>query len=377
MDPRTFQAREMREALALVRRELGPDAVILDTRRVPGRALGLLGGSFVEVTAAPATDTAPTPTAGVPSPSRSEPDLRAVRALLPERRAERARTTPPPSARAMIQDDPAAALAAAAGRSAVVPFAALRRRLLAAMVPRDLVESWLRTLPPGSDGADARAGAELELRSLLHRRLGAPLGLGDDRSRVVAFVGPTGVGKTTTVAKLAAMAHLVGGKRIALVSLDDGRIGGTAALKAYAKLLDVPMSIASGGGLAQTLAEHRDAELVLVDTPGISPTHTEAFDELGRRLGRGGEPVLTHLCVAAATRSEELERIAHLYRPSSPAALLVTKADEAIAIGSVLGLRFAADLPLSFVTTGPQVPDDLTLAHPEVLIDLLLGGARA
>ncbi|MFO0635143.1 MAG: hypothetical protein U0168_20040 [Nannocystaceae bacterium] len=369
MEPRTFQAREMREALALVRRELGPDAVILETRRVPGRALGLLGGSFFEVTAAAGE------TAAAPAP-RTAPDLGPIRALLPGKRAERVRQSAPPPVKTMIQQDPTAAIAAAAGRSGVVPFAALRRRLLAAMVPRDLCEAWLRALG-SDDGADARAHAESELRALLHRELGPAASLGDDRARVIAFVGPTGVGKTTTVAKLAALTHLSEGKRIALVSLDDGRIGATAALRAYAKLLGVPIAVAPGQGLAQALAQHRDAELVLVDTPGISPSHGDAFAELGRRLGRAGEPVVTHLCVAAATRIEELERIAHLYRPTDPAALLVTKLDEAIAIGSVLGLRMQTKLPLSFLTTGPQVPDDLSPAHPELVLDSLLGGARA
>ncbi|MBC8071866.1 MAG: flagellar biosynthesis protein FlhF, partial [Deltaproteobacteria bacterium] len=206
--------------------------------------------------------------------------------------------------------------------------------------------------------------------------LGPAVGLGTPRSRVVAFVGPTGVGKTTTVAKLAASASLLSGQKVALVSLDDGRIGGTAALRAYAKLLELPITVAPPHGLSQALADHRDAELVLVDTAGLSPAQPEGFAELGRKLGRAGEPVLTHLCVAAATRIEELERISHLYRAADPKALLVTKVDEAIAIGSVLALRMRSELPFSYAATGPQVPDDLTSAHPDFLLDLLLGGMR-
>ncbi len=370
MEARTYQAREIREALALVRRELGPDAVILETRRVPGRALGLLGGTLIEITAAPPEGAAPA--AAPAAPQKPPADLRPIRALMPERRAERVREQPKAPVKHMIADDPSAAIAAAVGQSQVAPYAALRRRLLAAMVPRDLCESWLRALPVGLDPE----GADTALRAHLRVQLGAAIGLGLPRGRVVAFVGPTGVGKTTTVAKLAATAALVSGQKVALISLDDGRIGGTAALRAYAKLLELPITIAPPQGLAPALADHRDAELVLVDTPGLSPAHPETFGELGRKLGRAGEPVITHLCVPAATRSEELERIAHLYRPAEPQALLVTKVDEAIAIGSVLALRLRADLPFSFAATGPQVPDDLTLAHPDFLLDLLLGGVR-
>src|SRR5688572_25835253 len=134
MQTQTFQAREIGEALALVRRELGPDAIIVETKRVPGRALGLLGGTFVEVTAAPGE------VEFVPeAPSKKQAPL------LPAQRAERNRTVGPQRAvRNLIAEEPSAALAAVAG---VRPHAALRRRLLAALVPRDLCESWLTHVP--------------------------------------------------------------------------------------------------------------------------------------------------------------------------------------------------------------------------------------
>jgi flagellar biosynthesis protein FlhF len=195
---------------------------------------------------------------------------------------------------------------------------------------------------------------------------------------VAALVGPTGVGKTTTIAKLAARAQLLEGRAVALVTVDDQRLGAATHLRAYADVLGVPVVHASApGGLARALAELRDAELVLIDTAGISPSRPELFGQLGRRLQRAGEPVTTHLCVAAATRHEELDRLVHLYGEVEPSALLMTKADEAVAIGSVFGAQHDTGLPFSFVTTGQQVPDDIAQADPGLLIDLLLGGARA
>lgn len=365
-EARTFQAREIREALALVRRELGPEAVILDTRRVPGKALGLLGGMMFEVTAAAGATTPSTSATRPSSSTASTPSP--IAALLPDRRAQRHREAGAPSVRDMIEDAPAAALAAVSTR--VAPHAALRRRLLASMVPRDVCEQWLRGLSDDLSPADA----ELRLRDALRSQLGMSCGLGSNRARVIAFVGPTGVGKTTTVAKLAARARLVDGKNVALISLDDGRLGGTAAIKAYGRVLDVPVHIVGGQDIAAALAEHASAELILIDTAGISPANPAAFAELGRRLERAGEPVFTHLCVAAATRVEELERIAHLYRVTAPDALLVTKIDEAVAIGSAVALRMRSDLSFSFFSTGPAVPDDLHRADPEIALDLLLGG---
>src|SRR5215217_7860091 len=102
MEQRTFQAREIREALALVRRELGPDAVILQTRRIPGPAFGLLGGSLIEITAAPSIDPTPTP---APAAPKKPVDDRPIRALLAGRRADRERAKEPkPSVSAMIAD---------------------------------------------------------------------------------------------------------------------------------------------------------------------------------------------------------------------------------------------------------------------------------
>ena len=108
----------------------------------------------------------------------------------------------------------------------------------------------------------------------------------------------------------------------------------------------------------------------------LSPGRGPDFAELARKLSRAGEPVTTHLCIAASTRNEELDRIIHLYGTASPRAVLPTKLDEAVAIGTVLAARTRLGVPLSFATTGQQVPDDIALATPDFIIDLLLGDDR-
>lgn len=404
METRTFQARQMKEALALVRRELGPDAVIVETKRVSGRALGLLGGSFIQVTASPGEggpiskpapkaapkrpaaktsgegQAAPNTASETPTPRRTglfhaltprKPDEQSLMAAARARRAQRSRPV-----REVIAEDPTRAMTTQMGR--VLPHAPLRRRLLAAMVPRDLCEAWLGQLPDLGPSTSGRASEEAQLRSLLHRVLGEPAPLCTRGCRVAAFVGPTGVGKTTTIAKVAAKARLFEQKSVALISLDDKRIGSTTQLRAYAQLLNVPLATAtSSGGLARALARVRDADLVLIDTAGISPGRRDEFSSLARQLERAGEPVTTHLCVAASTRIEELERILHLYRVTAPKAVVATKVDEAVAVGSVLAARIRSGAPLSFATTGQQVPEDLTIASPHFVLDLLLGGAQA
>jgi flagellar biosynthesis protein FlhF len=279
--------------------------------------------------------------------------------------------------RNLIAEEPVSALMAATA-AGVRPHAALRRRLLAALVPRDLCESWLTHVPEQAQTEHGRAFEENRLRAVIRGTLGDPLPLCAPGSRVAALIGPTGVGKTTTVAKLAARATLLEGKRVAIISNDDVRIGGTAQLRAYANVLGVPMTTpAAEGGLARAMARFAAADLVLVDTAGLSPGRGPDFAELARRLARAGEPVTTHLCVAASTRNEELDRILHLYGAASPRAVLPTKLDEAVAIGTVVAARTRLGVPLSFATTGQQVPDDIALASPDFIIDLLLGDDRA
>lgn len=400
-DVRTFQAREMKEALALVRRDLGPEALILGTRRVPGRAMGLLGGSFIEISAQaadagpattpsvssnglttaaqPAATTRPAAGSGRATPRATREDGTASvanrhRALLALSRARRRQhdDDAPKTVRDQISEEPNSALLAATGaaRLSPEPHAALRRRLLAGLVPRELSESWLRQIPDHLDEDDARA----HLAAILTRALGQEAPLTSGSSRVAAFVGPTGVGKTTTIAKLAAIAKVIESRSVALVTLDDARIGATAQLGAYAELLEVPIHVCGhGSNLARTLAAASDADLVLIDTAGCPINQLGELAALNQRLQRAGEPVSVHLCVAAATRTAELERIVHIYRPFSLHAVLPTKLDEAVAVGSMFAAQAETRLPFSFVTTGQQIPDDLARATPKLLVTALLG----
>jgi flagellar biosynthesis protein FlhF len=236
----------------------------------------------------------------------------------------------------------------------------------------------LTHVPEQPSSEPGRAFEENRLRTVIRATLGEPIGVCANGSRVAALIGPTGVGKTTTAAKLAARATLVEGKRVAIISNDDVRIGGTAALRAYAQVLGVPMTTSTAeGGLPRALARFAAADLVIIDTAGLSPGRGPDFAELARKLARAGEPVTTHLCVAASTRNEELDRIIHLYGTAQPRAVLPTKLDEAVAIGTVLAARTRLGIPLSFATTGQQVPDDIASASPDFIIDLLLGDDRA
>ncbi len=312
---RTFRASRFDEALAQVKRELGPDAVILSTREV--HAPGLR--AEVEVLAAPQ---------GVmeaaPSPRR------------------------PP---------------------------ALERRLERMGVPGTAVRT-LTARIRGNDGPEPRGMNDLAPRlcAALRAEMIFAGSLRRGGPRVVALVGPTGVGKTTTIAKLAARAALVERREVALVSIDQYRIAGAEQLAHYAELIGIPMETAHDGpSLARALGRLRGADLVLVDTAGRAPRDRAAVREMADTLQRAGEPVEVHLCLAAGTGDLEIEAVLDRLSVARPVKLTMTKLDEAVRAGSIVAAQVMSGLPFAYFTTGQRVPEDIEVAGAERLSALLCG----
>jgi len=322
--PRTYRAPRFEEALALAKRDLGPDAMIVGTRELAAGRAG--AGPVVELLAIAAGD-APgrrgAPKAAAPieeGPSGSGLEQRLVRVGVP----------------------------ASAAREL-----ASRVRSRLGREPNDLLEA---------------AGALTPV--LRERMLFAPSGLRE--TRVVALVGPTGVGKTTTVAKLAAHAGLVEGRRVALVGMDHYRLGAAEQLERFADLIGVPVRHAwDSASLSQALAELAWADLVLIDTEGRAPSDKAAIGRLASAFESAGEPIFVHLCLAAATRDAELARTITRLAPLSPVRLTMTKVDEAVDAGGIVAAHVASGLPLAWLTTGQRVPEDIEVASAERLAGLL------
>jgi flagellar biosynthesis protein FlhF len=241
----------------------------------------------------------------------------------------------------------------------------LMRRLvglgLAPRLARELVEEL-------GDAALGEHGWDLALRSLGAR---IPV-LGEDLTEsggMFALVGATGVGKTTTVAKLAArfvMRH--GRKDIALVSTDNYRIGAYDQLRAYARILDVPLYVAEdAAGLARTLDGLSDRRLVLVDTAGMSQRDTRLMEQM-RNLRSASARLQSLLVISASAQRamtrEAVQRFSHL----NLAGCVLTKLDEAAQLGDALGAVIDAQLPVAWLGTGQCVPEDLVTARAERLV---------
>jgi flagellar biosynthesis protein FlhF len=199
-----------------------------------------------------------------------------------------------------------------------------------------------------------------------------PLKTPAEKCRLVALVGPTGVGKTTTIAKLAANYRLREKKRVGLITVDTYRVAAVEQLRTYADIIDLPMEVvATPREMREAVARMRHLDLVLMDTAGRSPRDEIKIQELRSLLAEAeADDVLLVLSVTAGTKS--LVATAERFAEVGTTALLLTKLDEATSLGHVVALTRQCRLPISYLTDGQNVPDDIQVAEPHRLACLVL-----
>jgi len=225
----------------------------------------------------------------------------------------------------------------------------------------------------------AEAGADLTtLKSQLAENLAGlvkcsgSLRMKKSGPRIIAIVGPTGVGKTTTIAKLAAMHALNRGASVAMVTTDNFRVGAIEQLKTYAKIMDLPLEVAATAPeLAKVLARHADKDLILVDTTGRSHKDSERLEELKAYL-ECHPGIETYLCMSATTRARELDEIVATFGGLPITRFLFTKLDESESYGCIVNMHLKHKLPISYLTTGQKVPEDIEVATPKKLASLVV-----
>jgi flagellar biosynthesis protein FlhF len=195
----------------------------------------------------------------------------------------------------------------------------------------------------------------------------------DDKPRLLIVVGPTGVGKTTTIAKLAAFYGLESeGKpanRVRIITIDSYRIGAKKQIEIYGEIMRIPVSSAeTREDLRKLIALHNDADLILIDTIGKSQRDYRKLAEMKEVLDGAGSRPEVHLAVSATTKTRDLEDIFQQYEPFGYAQVIITKLDETSQIGSILSVVSKRGKPISYITDGQKVPQDL---EPASLVRLL------
>ena len=203
-----------------------------------------------------------------------------------------------------------------------------------------------------------------------------PIELGD-KPKVVFFIGPTGVGKTTTIAKIASKYKVDYEKKVAFITADTYRIAATEQLQVYANILDAPMSIVySKEELNEAIGKYAEYDLVFVDTAGFSHKNEEQKEDI-RNLIQGVDPEYTsevYLVLSATTKYRDLLDIVDTYHTISEFKLIFTKLDETSTYGNLLNIKLYSDAELSYTTNGQNVPDDIELFDTQKIVKQLLGG---
>jgi flagellar biosynthesis protein FlhF len=202
----------------------------------------------------------------------------------------------------------------------------------------------------------------------------APTTAPTGRPWVIALIGPTGVGKTTTLAKLAANYKLRHNCRVGLVTLDTYRIAAVEQLRTYAEIIEVPLrTIQSAGDLHQAVHGMPDVDVVLIDTAGRSQNDQPRLNELRTMIAAAGADEV-HLLISATANRRCAKNILHRFGPLGATKIVLTKLDEAESYGTILSFSAEPEAPLSFVTTGQDVPDDIEPADPWQLAQRILKG---
>lgn len=339
MKLRKFQAANMRDAVAQVKAELGPEAMIVTTRQV---RRGFLG-SGVEVTAAvdidedqiPGEDSVPT-AAPVPRIEVTADLERLIGPIRAELRAIRFQLRPSGDTGEIKRE-----------------LHAMRQALFGFRDARVELE--------GSEKG--------RLEQLATRQIAAP-----SKRRVVAVVGPTGVGKTTTIAKLAARDALIAGRSVAIVSIDTYRVGGEEQMRIFAELIGVPLVVVRDlGDLGPTLSRLDSYDRVFIDTAGRSPRDGAALSAMVQAL-LTIEDLEVHLTVAAGTPEAAIDAWVHRYGVTNIDRLLFTKVDEAEDLTQLVEAPARLRRPVSYITTGQRVPEDIESATAERLLELATRG---
>jgi flagellar biosynthesis protein FlhF len=378
MAAKTFRASSIKEALGQVKASLGAEAMILSTKRVPRGPKNPYGKDVFEITAA-ANDELPEITAPPAAPKR-------------ERRAPWTGGDSGFETEGRRQDlaselseikDMLRISKQAGGIPQLMGLHPTCLNLYARFLSAGISESlaWRFMEEGGAFMKRAAVDPEKVTRDVVDAMKNAievknPFSGHTGGCYVAAFVGPTGVGKTTTIAKLSAELSLKQKKKVGIISVDSYRIGAVEQLKTYASIMGLPcLSAFSREDLGKALKKMADRDVILIDTAGQSHRDLERLKELGKLLGDGFS-IDTHLVLSAAAKPEDMKAAAKNFSLLAPASYVFTKVDETGTLGGLIDQLQHLKMPVSFITNGQRVPEDILTATRQRILKLVLQGGK-
>jgi flagellar biosynthesis protein FlhF len=216
---------------------------------------------------------------------------------------------------------------------------------------------------------------EFEFREILFERsknIFKPVTRENQKSNILAFVGPPGVGKTTTLAKLGAQFALFNNLNIGLITIDTYRIGAVQQLQTYGEIMGVSVEVVmTPGEFKRAVEKNRKKDLVLVDTAGRPSKNSSQIAELKTYLD-AAEPIDVYLVLSSETKNKDMMRMLNDYKILNYSKLIFTKTDETESLGSIINAAYKTGMPVAYITNGQNVPDDIEAGNPESLVKLIL-----
>jgi flagellar biosynthesis protein FlhF len=376
MNIKRYLVKDMQEAMVKIRNQLGSDAVILSNRPVRKKGLaGLFAKPLIEVMVAYETEVK----GGAAKPAKPEEPAQFAQVPQPAQpvQASAGFTNAPAQSR---QDDKlvdmekrmeninATMLDIASkihGNSAAQRYCKEIQQQYVHLIDNEVEEGIARALADEAQDISDRRKADPEeaFEQVVRHRLGNPEGIKLQRFKrtVAVFIGPTGAGKTTTIAKLAAKYAIQEKAKVGLITADAYRIAAHEQIKTYSDILEVPLkTIYKPEEINAALQELENADIVLVDTPGKSPNDKSHQLEIASIIAKSGASEV-FLVISAATGYKSCAMVADQYRFVKDFKVLLTKLDETVTGGMALNARALTGKQLSYVTTGQSVPDDIEL----------------
>ncbi len=425
MNLKRYRVNNIQEALQQIKKDLGPDAIIVSTRQVKESSgkFGLFGKTMLEVTAAkdkkssqpaskkPAAKASPAPAAnpyGIPTPpekpkaaaplvapqtASSSEETRRMLLPLQEEIQElkdmiKSMERPPTENRAVVQLQQEVSEV----RSMVQTLAAQTSQLRNEDFPENLVVLFQQMVFAGLEEKFAKRLIQEAQKSIPAEELNnfpyvkifiarmmmkivkTTKGIEKNgrKQRIVALIGPTGVGKTTTSAKIASEQVLKYKRKVALLTIDTFRIGAVEQLRAYAKIMNIPFEVvANKAELNRIAAKYSDFDVILIDTGGRSQRDEAQMYELREMLDDPGR-IDNYLVLSATTKDNEISEITRKFGELPLDGVIFTKLDESTTYGCIFNHAIRFKKPVAFLTTGQKVPEDIEVASKERLVDLLL-----
>ncbi|MFP8784274.1 flagellar biosynthesis protein FlhF [Planococcus plakortidis] len=361
---KTYRVTTMPEAMALIKRDLGDDALILNTKKVKtGGLFGLFRKDCLEVTAA--AETAEQSALKAVAPAKAQPapaEAPATKGQENDALMEELQSLK----RLMMHEGPEDRLPE--------PLRPLRSLLEKQGVEQTVQTELLSKLLKASENeAPVQEAFHAELIRFIEQHQQA---IKNESPSIACFIGPTGVGKTTTIAKVAAEQLLEHKRTVGLITADTYRIAAVAQLKTYGEILDVPVEVVeSREQLAGALDALKDCDVILIDTAGRNYQQAEYIQDLQRLLPET-QHIHTTLVLSLTAKYEDMVQIIGNFEALSIDELLLTKKDETASAGVILNLLHRYRIPLRRIATGQNVPDDLVAATPGRIADYIAGELR-